>query len=327
MSRSRTIVSLVAAAVATGVAGRLVERRALRAMARAEPPPGWSSPPRWGDSTIMVPTDDGAELLVAEAGNGTARPPVVLVHGITSDHHCWAPIVDDLVESGCRVIGLNQRGHGGSTVGSGGFERGRLGADLGVVLQALDLRDAVVVGHSMGGVAALSLASDRAPGSDRMGAMVLVATLASSSRPDRNALLRLQFHGLFDRLKRDEGSAPFLTRLVFGRTPARVLVDDLLEMTRRCPTATATAAARGMLSYDVRDRLAAIETPTTVVCGTRDIVTTHRENIEIAEAMPVATFRSIPGAGHLVIWEDAAIIADTVLGHATERRDPSMIAP
>jgi pimeloyl-ACP methyl ester carboxylesterase len=211
------------------------------------------------------------------------------------------------------VIGLNQRGHGGSSVGSEGFSVERLGRDLGLVLRALDLRDAIVVGHSLGGAAALTLASGPLAGADRIGGLVGVATLASSRRPDRNALLRLQFTGLFDRLKRDDHHAPALTRVVFGDTPPRVFVDDLLEMTRRCPTATATGAAKGMLSYDVRHALPSMTVGTTVVCGTRDLVTTHGENEAIAAAIPTADFVSVPGAGHMVIWEDPdAIVAAIV---------------
>lgn len=327
MSRSRALAALGAAALTAGVTTRLLERRTLRAMSRIEPPAGWSSP-RWGDDNmLMVPTDDGAELLVASAGTAAAGPTVVLVHGITSDHHCWAPVVDHLVADGCRVIGINQRGHGGSTIGTEGFARGRLGTDLGIVLQALDVRDAVVVGHSMGGAAALTLAAEGSAGADRVGSMVLVATLASSARPDRNALLRVQFHGVFDRLKRDDHHAPALTRVVFGRTPPRVLVDDLLEMTRRCPSETATEAARGMLTHDVRDQLASITIPTTVLCGTHDVVTSHRENRKIAKSMPSATFRSVPGTGHMVIWEDPAAIADAIRSHLPEHHENTVVAP
>ena len=328
MSRSRTLAAISAAALAAGVTTKLVERRVLRAMDRVEPPTDWSSPPRWGDENIvMVPTDDDAELLVALAGSPNAHRTVVLVHGITSDHHCWAPIVGDLVGAGCRVIGVNQRGHGGSTIGSEDFGRGRLGQDLGTVLRALDVRDAIVVGHSMGGAAALALAADRSPGVECVGSMVLVATLASSARPDRNALLRVQFHGLFDRLKREDHHAPALTRVVFGRTPARVLVDDLLDMTRRCPVETATGAARGMLTYDVRDRLASIDIPATVVCGTHDVVTSHRENLAIADAMPAATFRSVSGAGHMIIWEEPSAIVDAVRDRLPEQQDQSVATP
>ncbi|NNC93088.1 MAG: alpha/beta hydrolase, partial [Acidimicrobiia bacterium] len=204
---------------------------------------------------------------------------------------------------------------------------GRIGADLGIVLAALDVDQAIVVGHSMGGAAALSLTTSGAPGADRVGDMVLVATLAGSKRPDRNLLLRVQLHGLFDRLKRDDHHAPAFTRGVFGSTPSRQLVDDLLDMTRRCPTQTATAAARGMLSYDIEAQLSSVDIPTTVVCGTRDVVTTHRENAAIAAAMPEATFRSVPGAGHMVIWEEPGTIADAIRGHLTEHRDrPSGVA-
>ena len=56
---------------------------------------------------------------------------VVLVHGLTSNHHDWGPVAVRLVATGHRVIGLNQRGHGGSTVGTDGFGPARQGRDVG----------------------------------------------------------------------------------------------------------------------------------------------------------------------------------------------------
>ena len=124
--------------------------------------------------------------------------------------------------------------------------------------------------------------------------------------------MRLRLTPAFERMAKHETHAPAGARFVFGPLPARALVDDVLEMSRRCPPEAAAGAAEGMLHYDVRDRLPDVSVPTTVLCGTRDLVTTHRENRAIAAAIPGGRFVSAPGAGHMIIWEDPALIADEI---------------
>ncbi|MFV2039484.1 MAG: alpha/beta hydrolase, partial [Acidimicrobiales bacterium] len=136
MRASRVLVGAAVVGAASTAAVLVAERRLLRHMDVTAPPPGWTRP-RFPDGTdVMVPTDDGAQLAVriaepeAEAGGTTDRDPVptvVMVHGLTSNYHDWGPVAGRLVQKGHRVIGINQRGHGGSTVGSEGFSATRLG--------------------------------------------------------------------------------------------------------------------------------------------------------------------------------------------------------
>lgn len=259
----------------------------------------------------MVPTDDGAELMVAIAGPGDG-PPVVLVHGLTSNHHDWGPVAERLIAAGHRVIGVNQRGHGGSTIGSDGFGPARQGTDLGQVLDALDLRDITLVGHSMGGIAALSLmilAPDS--GTSRVRSLVLVATLASTTGIDRRNGLKVA--GRDNRVITDHPiHGRVFARALFGASPSAAMVDDALASAARCPDAARIGASTGLIGYDVRDGLRAISTPTTVVCGTRDLLTPLSENRRIAAAIPGAELVVVPGAGHLLIWEEPEIVASAI---------------
>ena len=318
---SRSLPVAAAAIVAGGVLG---EKRLLNQLAATDPPPGWRTPEWRSGVATMVPTDDGAELLVQHDSVITESNdrPIVFVPGLSGDHHSWSPIARLLAADGHTVVGLNQRGHGGSTIGTEGFGADRQGRDVGQVLLALDLHDVVLVGHSMGGVAGLSLLAGRHPGSERVAAMVAVSTLASSVRPDRNLLMRLQLTRLYERFRRDNRHAAVVARYVFGPPPSRAMVDDVLAMARRCPTATVVGATRGLIDYDIRDRLADIDVPMTVVCGTRDLITTHAENEEISEAIPGARFVSISGAGHMVIWERPEAVASVIEQVTRSRRDP-----
>lgn len=322
MRRNGVLLGLAAAGLASTVGAALSERKLLRRMAAIDPPAGWTAPRFPSERELMVPTDDGAELRVGVAGPDTA-PTIVLVHGLTSSFDDWGPVANLLLDAGYRVVGINQRGHGGSSVGSEGFSPARLGADLGQALTALDLGDVTLVGHSMGGVAAMALLGLRPEtGADRAARLVLVSTLADTSGVDRRLTLRLgntqPYHDLADHPLH----APAVARFVFGRTPSRVLVDHALESNRRCPRSTRVAAALGLLGYDITAALPTLTTPTVVICGTLDRLTPLRENKAIAAAIPRARFIAVEGAGHLVIWENPQTVADAISAHTTTSRPP-----
>ncbi|MDG2111701.1 MAG: alpha/beta hydrolase, partial [Actinomycetota bacterium] len=256
MRKTTALAVLTASVVAVRGGVREAERRMLDRMDALDPPRWWRVPVFPEGREIMVPTNDGAELLVGLAGDDN-RPPVVLVHGITQRHHDLTFIADELLARGYRVVGVNQRGHGGSTVGTEGFSPARLGADLGQVLRALDLTDAVVCGHSMGGIAAIALATLAADhGAERMSGLALVATTARATGARQRVSTVLLATGVYERLMQHPLHGPALTRAAFGRaTPARVLVDAVSDSRQQCPRAIEIAAARGLRGFDVRERL------------------------------------------------------------------------
>lgn len=294
------------------VAAALGERQVIRRLDRSPAPDGWVTPRFPDGAEVMVPTDDGAELVVGLAGPDDG-PPVVLVHGLTSNHHDWGPVAERLIAAGCRVIGINQRGHGGSTIGSDGFGPERQGTDLGQVLDALDLHDVTLVGHSMGGIAALSLmvlAPDS--GATRVRSLVLVATLASTTGVDRRNGLKVA--GRDNRVITEHPiHGRVFARAVFGAAPSAAMVDDALASAARCPDPARIGASTGLIGYDLRSGLGDISVPTTVVCGTRDRLTPLSENKRIAAAIPGAELVVVPGAGHLVIWEEPGLVASTII--------------
>lgn len=316
MRISRLLFGAALAGAASSAAALAGERRLLKKMDSAPLPPGWK-PPVFPDGTeVMVPTDDDAQLLVASAGPEDG-PTIVLVHGLTSNHHDWGLVAERLIEAGYRVVGVNQRGHGGSTVGHDGFSAERQGRDLGQVLSALALRDVVVCGHSMGGIAALSLMT-LAPdaGAERVAGLALIATLSHTDAPDRKLGIHLGNTTPYEKLAHHPRHAAALARWVFGELPNRSLVNAALASNARCPRETRSGAALGLLGYDIRDRLGDIHVPTVVVCGDRDLLTPLSENKQIAQAtggdMIVAD-----GAGHLVIWERPGLVAGAAASLAT----------
>ncbi len=86
---------------------------------------------------------------------GTGTPSLLMLHG---NSHCggvWAPLAARLSAAGHTVIAADQRGHGGSDKPDSRYDWGTLRDDMLGLIDALDLRDIVLVGHSRGGAVSL----------------------------------------------------------------------------------------------------------------------------------------------------------------------------
>lgn len=314
----RATFGLAGAALVAAVGGGLALRRSLRGLSTADGDRPVDTDTMFPSGAVVtVTTSDGGSITTERIGSG---PIVVLVHGITSSRQDWGPLARDLVEAGHTVIGVDQRGHGDSDPGADGYSSSRLGADLADVLTTLGLDDVVLVGHSMGGIAALGFAVDQPEVfARRVGALVLVATTPRTPRllvgpPDwllDLALGRGSLSGIDWIVHR-----PFLARTLFGRFGSARLVDAALVTAQRARPDEVAECAAGLVGYDVTDRLSSIATATRCFYGTRDVITPAFGNRKIARTIPNAVATEIEGAGHLLIWthvpELAADIAEAV---------------
>src|SRR6202035_795470 len=87
------------------------------------------------------------DLHYEDHGSGA---PVVLIHGYPLSGRAWDRQVPVLLEAGHRVITYDRRGFGPSSQPAVGYDYDTFAADLAALMERLDLRDATLVGHSMG---------------------------------------------------------------------------------------------------------------------------------------------------------------------------------
>ena len=142
----------IAAGVTAGVGGVVYAgQRLLATRLRHREDPDADNPlvPAF-DEAIRIDCHDAGSLYVISRGVG---PPIVFSHGVTLSSRTWAKQFDSIPAAGFRALAFDGRGHGESTVGDTGHSIDNLAADVRSVLEALDLHDAVLVGHSMGGMA------------------------------------------------------------------------------------------------------------------------------------------------------------------------------
>lgn len=274
-----------------------------------------------GESRTVV-TDDGIELAVTLAGPPDG-PLVVLSHCWTGNRAVWGPVAERLVAAGHRVVLYDQRGHGESTYGEGIPTVAMLGHDLRAVLDAVGATDAVVVGHSMGGMSIQSYAAEHPQHfKEHVRGIVLVATAA-------RVLGREVPLAAVDRIVGDRYPAwagrgivgRTLVRGALGRAAQRAHVDLTLD----CWTSTTGYARAGFLSalagMDLREALRDNGVPARVLVGTHDLLTPPRLARELAKGIPGSELVVLPGAGHMLPLERPdevveAITAATALAPA-----------
>ena len=149
---------------AVGAAGVAYKRLAALSLGADEPEDG-SLSLGWGEGVsrpdhAIVRTPDGAELALWDLeGDGPDAPVVVLPHCWGCSHEIWLPVARRLRSEGFRVVLYDQRGHGASTRGTSPLAVETLAHDLEAVLEATDVRDVVLAGHSMGGMTIMALAT------------------------------------------------------------------------------------------------------------------------------------------------------------------------
>jgi pimeloyl-ACP methyl ester carboxylesterase len=253
----------------------------------------------------VVRTDDGAELAVTVCGP-TQGPVVVLAHGWLCARWMWAPVAQRLVDSGHQVVAFDQRGHGESTAGEIAPTVDRLGTDLAVVLGALKIRDAVLVGHSMGGFASMAYACDHPEDfRDRIRALVLVSTAAHGLGFGRldPFLGRLAGSDLVTRAVSRPRLGAVIVRGVVGKEPKSADLVAISELVAATDPAVRAACYLGFGQMDHRERLAKVDVPTVVMVGSHDALTPPRLGKAIARVIPGARFEVIDDAGHMLPFE------------------------
>ena len=215
------------------------------------------------------------KLHVDDTG-GTGRP-VVLIHGWPLSGESWSAQVPVLVEAGYRVVTYDRRGFGRSDKPATGYTYDTLADDLQTLLTELDLRDATLVGFSMGGGEVARLLA--AHGSERVRSVVFAAAvtpylLRTPGNPDgplpESAALEMAAALTADREAFLDG---FITDFFSVDGELRVTEDQRQEALALARQADLGAALQCMTAFghtDFRDDLAKVTVPTLVLHGDGD---------------------------------------------------------
>lgn len=310
----------MAAVVAAGAAGWALERLWARRFAAVDP----SADPSLGlpssAEQLHLPTGDGGTMFVVAVGRGR---PVVLLHGITMRAEAWAYQLNHQLDA--RLIAVDLRGHGRSAPGDDGATLALCARDLRHLLEGLDLRDVVLVGHSLGGMTiGQFLVDHRDVADERVAAYGLVATAGRLPLAIPGPWLAL----LADRLLRDaEAGGPLTSRLrriprsdlgewgvrqAFGRRPSRRHIDLVASSFEELPASVYASLLSSLVGFNALDAWSSVDRPVTIAHGTRDRIIPPREARRLATAVPQARLVQLGHAGHLLMYERPDDIAEVL---------------
>ncbi len=265
-------------------------------------------------TTVRIPTSDGGEISGTVTGHEGGGRTFVLVHGWTNDRRIWAPVARLLAERGHRVVLYDQRGHGDSRPGNDGLTIDAIGADMASVVAHLDVADAVVAGHSMGGMAAQSFAIQFPDVlADRVSAVALVSTACSDlgvPGPAGKLAPRVLGSSLVSRFVAHRRLGPLFVRNSLGPKATLTNLRVMQETFAATEPAARAAFYTAMAGMDLSDGLSGVDVPVVVISGTRDQLVDHSNSRRLASLINGAGFEAVPDAGHMLPLETPELLAD-----------------
>jgi non-heme chloroperoxidase len=250
-----------------------------------------------------------------------AGAPVVLIHGYPLSGRAWDKQVPVLLEAGRRVITYDRRGFGKSSRPAAGYDYDTFAADLNTLMETLDLRDATLVGHSMGtGEVTRYLA---AYGSARVASAVLVSAippflLQTDDNPE--GLPRDLFDGFSETAKADTPAwmKGFLDNFynldMYGGS---LVSEEAFQVSLNVATAASAIAAVACIPTwltDFRRDLPKLDVPMLLVHGDADRIlpfpNTGKRLPGLIDGLELVV---IEGGPHAIAWTHADQVNDALL--------------
>ncbi|WP_338597753.1 alpha/beta hydrolase [Saccharopolyspora sp. SCSIO 74807] len=221
----------------------------------------------------------GADLAFQQSGSGDCD--LVLVHGFQHDHRAWSPLVDRLDQERYRFTRFDLVGCGasGRPATPQRCTIDEYAADLTALCDRRGMDRPVVIGHSLGGVIALTAALEDP---ERFAGIVLVAPSSTSGfdfLPDEASFEALAHP------TREQQQA--FARAAFRRPPPEEYLRDLISAVESASPEHMEGAAHAMRTFTRQPDLAALAAlPTLLVCGDRDKHIPLRNHLATQQAIP-----------------------------------------
>ena len=277
----------------------------------------------------IVTTEDDVRLVVRESGSSLAPLTVVLVHGYCLRMQSWHlqhPHLQEQWGREVRAVFYDQRGHGESGFsGASQCTIAQLGRDLGRVIDEVAPHGpVVVVGHSMGGMTAIALASQRPElfGERIVGVGLLATTAAGLSKTGIGRNLE---NPVLDAFRYAARTAPGFVQ--FARGAARAIVTPILRAAsygtvvsprlvqlsdRMLDETSVLTIVNYLRTLELHDESAALPVlgtvPVLVLSGDADMVIPYASSEALAKELPDVELKRVRGAGHLVQLEFPEVV-------------------
>jgi pimeloyl-ACP methyl ester carboxylesterase len=265
-----------------------------------------------------MPLPNGEVLAYIDMGNASGTP-VVLIHGYTDNARDWVPMLPYL-SKGSRLILVDIRGHGQSSKPECCYSRLDFAYDIKLLLDALSVERADIVGHSLGSIIAQTFA-EYWP--ERTSRVVLISSTggAAPRGSPRGAPKKPQFDYASEirKLKEPiEPDSPFMIAWWDSPTPVdpdfiRRQRKDAAGIPLRVWLAVLDQGLSGDNAYtDLQRTLPRLQAPTLLIWGSKDPIMEEPVRQTLRKGLPKARVKVFEGLGHNPFWEDPRGVADVI---------------
>ena len=247
-------------------------------------------------------------LQYVEQGD-SAGTPVILLHGVTDSWHSFEPVLPHLPSS-IHAIALTQRGHGDSARPEAGYHPRDFGRDVASFMDALELKSAVIVGHSMGSYVAQCFAIDYP---ERTSGLVLVGSFINCrDNPGIVEFWDSAVSKLTDPV--DPNFVREFQESTLARAVPQAFLDRVVQESLKVPARVWRAAFEGLLAADFSVGLGKIKAPTLILWGDRDGYFPRGDQDALASAIAGSQFTVYANVGHALHWEEPERFAADLMG-------------
>jgi len=250
-----------------------------------------------------ITTNDGTQIYFKDWGTGQ---PVVFSHGWPLSADAFEDQMMFLVDRGYRCIAHDRRGHGRSSQPWDGNDMDTYADDLAALVEALDLRDAIHVGHSTGGGEVARYIGRH--GTERVAKAVLISAvppLMLKTPANPGGLPMEAFDQLRTAVQADRSqffrdlSAPFYGANRTGAKVSQGLRDSFWLQGMQCGFNAAYDCIKAFSETDFTEDLKTFDVPTLILHGDDDqIVPVGASALLSSKLVKGATLKIIPGAPH-----------------------------
>jgi 3-oxoadipate enol-lactonase len=249
---------------------------------------------------------NGCKLFFETSGDG---PPLVLLHGLGSSQADWQLQTPVLAGSFC-VIAPDLRGHGKSDKPSGPYSIELFAGDVAAILTHLDVKQAHVLGVSMGGLVAQQLALDSP---ETVKSLVLINTFSHLVVSGLGAWLTVFRRILTMQFLSMARIGQLVARQLFPKPEQEMLRQITAQRWALNDRAAYRAAARAVWRFDVAGRLGEITCPTLIIAGENDttVLAPHREALH--QGIVGSRLVIIPDSTHATPVDQPEVFNRTVL--------------
>jgi non-heme chloroperoxidase len=261
---------------------------------------------------ITVGAENSGSINLYYEDHGTGQP-VVLIHGFPLSGAAWEKQVPGLMSAGYRTITYDRRGFGRSSQPGMGYDYNTFATDLNMLMNELDLRDAILVGHSMGTGEVSRYISMF--GSDRVSQAVLISPippflLKTSDNPD--GVDKSVFDGFMNAIMADRYAfhTSFLNSFYnYEKTKGKLVSEEAYRASWNLAVSASpigTLACVKTWTEDFRDDVSRIDVPVLIIQGDADqVLPFPKTGQRLQQMLPGSKMMTVKDGPHSIPWTHA----------------------